>query len=106
MRKTILSLVLAMTMMSTLPAFPQGQWGNSFTSDDARKARENQGLKSTSELRKQLERDMRAEYVEVFGPFTRSNRTVYRFHLKTRDGENIYVTVDAKDGTVQSVRSN
>ena len=100
--KTLAALLAfgAFAVIAT-PAHAQGQWGNSFTADEARDARNKGDVKSLSEIFRQLRKSHGGYQVDA-ELFNRNGRQVYIIDWVTDNGRRVQFTVDAKTGRILS----
>ena len=97
-------LVLPLAIIAlVLPggAVAQGQWGNSFTADEARNARDKGDVMPLNDIFRQLKRQYGGFQVDA-NLFNRDDGQVYVIDWQTEKGERVRFTVDAKSGRVLS----
>lgn len=97
---TVILAILALGLSAT-PALSQSQWGNSFTADEARDARNKGDVKPLNQIFRQLKRDHGGYQVDA-NLFNRNNRQVYVIDWVTDKGRRMEFTVDAKTGRILS----
>lgn len=100
--KTLATILLfaAIAAVAT-PAHAQGQWGNSFTADEARDARDKGDVVPLRTIFNQLKNRYGGYQIDA-NLFNRERRQVYVIDWMTGKGERIRVTVDAKTGRTLS----
>ena len=102
MKRTLLALALsAMTLAP--PALAQGQWGSSFTADEARDAREKGEIKPLNEILRPIQNEYGGNMRRFDGLYDRGGRKVYVIDWVTGRGELVTFTIDARSGRVISV---
>lgn len=100
-----LAFILALSTLACVApaAHAVPQWGNSFTPDQARDARNNGDVKPLSEIFANLKRQYGGYQVNA-NLYNRGNRQEYVIDWMTGKGERVRFTVDAKSGRVLSKR--
>ena len=101
MKKFAALLAFGAFAISATPALSQSQWGNSFTADEARDARNKGDVKPLSEIFRQLKRQHGGYQVDA-NLFNRNNGQVYVIDWVTDKGRRMEFTVDAKTGRILS----
>lgn len=101
MKKTLATLVLASFLVAPLPALAQGKWGNSFTADEARNARDKGDVVPLRDIFRRLKAKHGGYQVDA-NLYNRERGQVYVIDWMTEKGERIRVTVDAKTGRTLS----
>jgi uncharacterized membrane protein YkoI len=101
--KRILS-AFAIGLLATSPsAVAQGQWGSSFTADDARNARERGEIRPLKEILRPIQTRYGGDMRNFVGLFEQGGRKVYIIDWVTRHGELVQFTIDARTGQIISV---
>lgn len=104
MKRIVIALALSAMPLATLPAATaQGGWGNSFTADDARDARERGEIKPLSQILRPIQNQYGGNMRHFVGLFDQGGRKVYIIDWVTRRGELVQFTIDAKTGRVIKV---
>ncbi|MEM5517877.1 PepSY domain-containing protein [Henriciella sp. AS95] len=104
MRRIVLALALSALPMTTFPAASaQGQWGSSFTADDARDARQRGEIKPLNQILRPIQNQYGGNMRKFVGLFDQGGRKVYIIDWVTRRGELVQFTIDAESGRVISV---
>lgn len=101
MKKTLALLAFAVLAVTASPTLAQSQWGNSFTADEARDARNKGDTKPLNEIFRQLKRDFGGYQVDA-NLFNRKDSQVYVIDWVTENGRRMQFTVDAKTGRILS----
>lgn len=101
MKKTAAIIAFAALTAFALPAHAQGQWGNSFTADEARDARDKGDVMPLREIFRRLKSRFGGYQVDA-NLYNRDRGQVYVVDWMTDKGERIRVTVDAKTGRILS----
>ena len=101
--KTILFALALGAMMAASPASAQGQWGSSFTADEARNAREKGEIRPLKELLRDVREEYGGNMRRFDGLYERGSRKVYVIDWVTGRGELVTFTIDARSGRVISV---
>ena len=101
MKKTAAIIAFAALTAFAFPADAQGQWGNSFSADEARDARKNGDVMPLREIFRRLERRYGGYQVDA-NLYNRDNGQVYVVDWMTGKGERIRVTLNAKTGRILS----
>lgn len=101
--KRILATLLIGLLAASPAAFAQGQWGSSFTANDARNARERGEIRPLKDILKPIESRYGGEMRYFVGLFEQSGRKVYIIDWVTRSGELVQFTIDARSGEIISV---
>ncbi|MCR9270298.1 MAG: peptidase [Hyphomonadaceae bacterium] len=101
MKKIVAILALAALTAAPMPANSQGQWGNSFTADEARNARDKGDVVPLRDIFRQLKNRYGGYQVDA-NLYNRDRGQVYVIDWMTEKGERIRVTVDAKTGRTLS----
>lgn len=101
MKKTAAIIAFAALTAFALPAHAQGQWGNSFTADEARNARDKGDVMPLRDIFRRLESRYGGYQVDA-NLYNRDRGQVYVVDWMTGKGERIRVTVDAKTGRILS----
>lgn len=102
MKRMILALALGALPM-TPAAMAQGQWGSSFTADDARDARQKGEIKPLNEILRPIKSQYGGNMRDFVGLYEQGGRKVYIIDWVTGRGELVKFTIDAKTGRVISV---
>jgi len=101
MKKIAVLLAVGALFVTATPVLAQGQWGNSFTADEARDARNKGDVKALNQIFRQLKRDHGGYQVDA-NLFNRQSGQVYIIDWVTDKGRRIEFTVDAKTGRILS----
>ena len=101
MKKTAAIIAFAALTAFALPAHAQGKWGNSFTADEARDARDKGDVMPLREIFRRLKSRFGGYQVDA-NLYNRDLGQVYVVDWMTDKGERIRVTVDAKTGRILS----
>ncbi len=101
MKTIAATLVLAAMTAIAVPAHGQGQWGNSFTADEARNARDKGDVVPLRDIFRRLKQRYGGYQVDA-NLFNRDGGQVYVVDWMTEKGERVRFTVDAKSGRVLS----
>ena len=101
MKKTASILLIAALTAFAAPAHGQGQWGNSFTADEARTARDKGDVVPLRTIFNRLKSKYGGYQIDA-NLFNRDRGQVYVIDWMTDKGERIRVTVDAKTGRTLS----
>ena len=101
MKKIIALLAFGALALTATPAHAQGKWGNSFTPDEARDARNKGDVKPLSEIFRQLRRAHGGYQVDA-ELFNRNGQQVYIIDWVTENGRRVRFTIDAKTGRILS----
>ena len=101
MKKIAALLALSAVAIATVPAHSQGQWGNSFTADEAREARDRGDLMPLRDIFQRLKRRYGGYQIDA-NLFNRDRDQVYVIDWMTDKGERMRITVDAKTGRTLS----
>lgn len=100
--KSIATLLLIAVLISApLPALAQGQWGNSFTADEARDARDKGNVVPLREIFARLKRQYGGYQVDA-NLYNRGGGQVYVIDWMTEKGERLRITVNAQTGRIIS----
>lgn len=102
MKRILLALALG-AMTTAAPASAQGQWGSSFTADEARDAREKGEIRPLKELLRGVQDEYGGNMRRFDGLYERGTRKVYVIDWVTGRGELVTFTIDARSGRVISV---
>ncbi|MEE2879013.1 MAG: hypothetical protein VX593_08420 [Pseudomonadota bacterium] len=102
MKRIILALALSAASIAQ-PVSAQGQWGNSFTADEARNAREKGEIKPLNDLLRPIRQQYGGNMRRFDGLYERGGRKVYIIDWVTGRGELVTFTIDARSGRVISV---
>lgn len=101
MKKIAVLLAFGAFAVSAMPALSQSQWGNSFTADEARDARNKGDVKPLNEIFRLLRRAYGGYQVDA-NLFNRGGGQVYVIDWVTEKGRRMEFTVDAKTGRILS----
>lgn len=101
MKKTAAIIAFAALTAFAAPIHAQGQWGNSFSADEARDARDKGDVMPLREIFKRLKNRYGGYQVDA-NLYNRDSGQVYVIDWMTEKGERIRVTVDAKTGRILS----
>jgi uncharacterized membrane protein YkoI len=101
MKKTASILLFAAFVATVTPAHSQGQWGNSFSADEARDARDKGDVVPLREIFRRLKERYGGYQVDA-NLFNRDRGQVYVIDWMTDKGERKRITVDAKTGRTLS----
>ena len=101
MKRIMLSLAFMALSLSGMSASAQGQWGNSFSADQARDARDKGDVVPLRDIFKDLKRRYGGYQVDA-NLYNRDGRQVYVIDWMTGKGERVSFTVDAQSGRVLS----
>jgi len=101
MKKMIALLLFAAVLTAPVPVLAQGQYGNSFTADEARNARDKGDVVPLRDIFRRL-KDRYGGYQVDANLYNRDRGQVYVVDWMTDKGERIKVTVDAKTGRILS----
>lgn len=101
MKKTIAILLCASVLATPLPVLAQGQYGNSFSADEARNARDKGDVIPLRDIFQRLKKRHGGYQVDA-NLYNRDRGQVYVIDWMTDKGERIRVTVDAKTGRILS----
>lgn len=101
MKKIAVLLAFGAFAVSATPALSQGQWGNSFTADEARDARNKGDVKPLNQIFRQLRREYGGYQVDA-NLFNRDRGQIYVIDWVTEKGRRMEFTVDAKTGRILS----
>ena len=101
MKKTIAILLCAAVLATPVPALAQGQYGNSFSADEARNARDKGDVVPLRDIFQRLKQRYGGYQVDA-NLYNRDRGQVYVIDWMTDKGERIRVTVDAKTGRILS----
>ncbi|WP_084396917.1 PepSY domain-containing protein [Henriciella aquimarina] len=101
MKRMLLALALCATAVSPM-AYGQGQWGSSFTADEARDAREKGEIKPLNDLLRPIRNQYGGNMRRFDGLYERGGRKVYVIDWVTGRGELVTFTIDARSGRVLS----
>ena len=93
-------MIAALTAFAT-PAHAQGKWGNSFTADEARSARDKGDVVPLRTIFNRLKAKHGGYQIDA-NLYNRDRGQVYVIDWMTEKGERIRVTVDAKTGRTLS----
>lgn len=99
MKKIAILLACGALIAAATPVLAQGQWGNSFTADEARDARNKGDVKSLNQIFRQLKREHGGYQVDA-NLFNRDGTQVYVIDWVTEKGRRMEFTVDAKTGRI------
>ena len=104
MKRIMLALALSALPVAHLPtASAQGQWGSSFTADDARTARQRGEIKPLNEILRPIRNQYGGTMRNFVGLYEQGDKKVYIIDWVTRRGELVQFTIDAESGRVLSV---
>ena len=104
MKRILIALALSALPAAHLPtASAQGQWGSSFTADDARNARQRGEIKPLNEILRPIRNQYGGNMRNFVGLYDQGGKKVYIIDWVTRRGELVQFTIDAKTGRVLSV---
>ena len=101
MKQTAAIIAFAVLTAFALPAFGQGQWGNSFTADEARDARDKGDVMALRDIFRRIKNRFGGYQVDA-NLYNRDSDQVYVVDWMTGKGERIRVTADAKTGRILS----
>ena len=101
MKKMLAILLVAACAAAPLPASAQGQYGNSFSADEARNARDKGDVVPLRDIFRRLKNRYGGYQIDA-NLYNRSGGQVYVIDWMTDKGERIQVTVDAKTGRILS----
>ena len=101
MKKIAAISVFAALIAAGLPAHSQGQWGNSFTADQARDARDKGDVVPLRDIFRRLKERYGGYQVDA-NLYNRDRGQVYVIDWMTEKGERMRITVDAKTGRTLS----
>ena len=101
MKKIAALLVFSAIAAVSLPAHAQGQWGNSFSADEAREARDREDLMPLRDIFRRLKNRYGGYQVDA-NLYNRDRGQVYVIDWMTEKGERMRITVDAKTGRTLS----
>ncbi|NQY13534.1 MAG: PepSY domain-containing protein [Henriciella sp.] len=101
MKKTIAILLCASVLATPLPVLAQGKYGNSFSADEARNARDKGDVIPLRDIFQRLKKRHGGYQVDA-NLYNRDRGQVYVIDWMTDKGERIRVTVDAKTGRILS----
>ncbi|MFN3212281.1 MAG: PepSY domain-containing protein [Henriciella sp.] len=101
MKKTAAIIALAALTAAALPAQAQDRFGNSFTADEARDARDKGDVVPLRDIFRRLKSRFGGYQVDA-NLYNRDSGQVYVIDWMTEKGERIRVTVDAKTGRILS----
>ncbi len=101
MKKILAILLIAALSAAPLPVMAQGQYGNSFSADEARDARDKGSVVPLRDIFRRL-KDRYGGYQVDANLYNRDRGQVYVIDWMTDKGERIRVTVDAKTGRILS----
>ena len=101
--KRILAALLVGLLASAPASFAQGQWGSSFTADDARNARERGEIRPLKEILRPIQSQYGGNMRDFIGLFEQGGRKVYIIDWVTRNGELVKFTINAHTGQIISV---
>ena len=87
----------------TPAAVAQGQWGSSFTADQARDARQKGEIKPLNEILQPIRGQYGGNMRNFVGLYEQGGRKVYIIDWVTDRGELVKFTIDARSGRVISV---
>ena len=102
MKRILASLALSVLVVSP-SALAQGQWGSSFSADDARTARERGEIRPLKEILRPISAQYGGNMRYFVGLFEENGRKVYIIDWVTRHGELVQFTINAKTGQIISV---
>ena len=101
LQRIILALALGAATLAQ-PGSAQGQWGNSFTADQARDAREKGEIKPLNDLLQPIRQQYGGNMRRFDGLYERGGKKVYIIDWVTGRGELVTFTIDARSGRVIS----
>ena len=101
MKTLIASFALAGLALTSLPAQAQGPFGNSFTADEARDARDKGDVTPLRDIFRRLKQDYGGYQIDA-NLFNRPEGQVYVIDWMTAKGERVRFTVAAKSGRILS----
>ena len=101
MKKPAAIIAFAALTAFALPASGQGKWGNSFTADEARDARDKGDVMPLRDIFRRIKSRFGGYQVDA-NLYNRDRGQVYVVDWMTDKGERIRVTVDAKTGRILS----
>ncbi len=101
--KRILASLLIGLLAASPTAVAQGQWGSSFSADDARDARERGEIRPLKEILRPIESRYGGEMRYFVGLFEQNGRKVYVIDWVTRNGELVQFTINARTGEIITV---
>lgn len=99
--KFLSALFLIGTLLTAMPATAQNQWGNSFTADEARDARDKGDIVPLRDIFRQLKKRYGGYQVDA-NLYNQGSQQVYVIDWMTEKGERVRFRVDAKSGRVLS----
>ncbi len=98
----MLALLLCAAVLATpVPVLAQGKYGNSFSADEARNARDKGDVVPLRDIFRRLKNRYGGYQVDA-NLYNRDRGQVYVIDWMTDKGERIRVTVDAKTGRILS----
>jgi len=101
MKKIAILLAFIALTMTALPAQSQGKWGNSFTADEARNARDKGSVLPLRDIFRRLKGRYGGYQVDA-NLYNRDSGQVYVIDWMTDKGERMRITIDAKTGRTLS----
>ena len=101
MKKMLAILLVAAVAAAPLPVMAQGKYGNSFSADEARNARDKGDVIPLRDIFRRLKNRYGGYQVDA-NLYNRGGGQVYVIDWMTDKGERIQVTVDAKTGRILS----
>ena len=100
--KMIAAILLSAALLTApLPALGQGQFGNSFTADEARDARDKGNVVPLRDIFRRLKRQYGGYQVDA-NLYNRNGGQVYVIDWMSDKGERMRITVDAQTGRIVS----
>ncbi|MEL7129859.1 MAG: PepSY domain-containing protein [Pseudomonadota bacterium] len=98
MKRVILSLIIAMSAFQPIAAAQN--WGNSFSSGQARDARQNGDIVPLRDIIRRLQRQYGGRYLDADLVSRSGGGSEYRIDWITEDGRKVRFVVDAQTGRV------
>lgn len=100
--KKIAALFVFVTLVAApTPVLAQGQWGNSFTADEARDARDKGSVVPLKDIFRRLKNQYGGYQIDA-NLYNRDGGQVYVIDWMTEKGERLRVTVNAQTGRIVS----
>ena len=100
--KRILSSIALSAIVLAPPVTAQGQFGSSFTADQARDARQKGEIKPLNQILQPIRESDGGNMRKFVGLFERGGRMVYVIDWVTGGGDLVQYTIDASTGRVIS----
>lgn len=101
MKKIAALFVLVALAAAPAPVFAQGQWGNSWTADEARNARDQGDVVPLRDIFRRLKNQYGGYQIDA-NLYNRGGGQVYVIDWMTEKGERLRITVNAQTGRVIS----